>query len=119
MKTSELLRKAADEIRRRGWYQGDYGSDLGDEGFRTCRVCSLGAVNAVAHNGDPWVYPRLKGTTHFRAVEILEGAVGGTLPQWNDDPERTIEEVLDVFSRAAEKAEADERAAVAAEAEEN
>lgn len=108
MKTSELLRKAADEIRRRGWYQGDYGSDLSDEGAFTCAVCALGAVNAAAHNGDPWSGMIFSHTQRAGAVFALEAVVGTTVPFWNDSPGRTVEEVLDVFERAALAAEAEE-----------
>lgn len=108
MKTSELLRKAADEIRRRGWYQGGYGSDISEEGFGSCKVCSLGAVNAASYNGDPWNGMLFKDTARERAILLLEESAGGTLPHWNDAPGRTVEEVLDVFEKAAQAAELEE-----------
>lgn len=109
LKTSELLRKAADEIRRRGWYQGDYGSDVSN--FSTCAVCSMGAVRAVlSPTGDAWggtrTYSRLKAER--AACTLVELAVGEILPNWNDAPGRTVEEVLDVFEKAAVAAELEE-----------
>lgn len=113
MKTSELLRKAADEIRRRGWHQGDYGSDYSVP--ESCAVCSYGALYA-ARNGNPWL---TRGTAE--AAIALYRATRTDAPtgvvDWNDTKGRTVEEVLDAFNRAAELAEQDERAAVAAEPE--
>lgn len=102
MKTSELLRKAADEIRRRGWTQRSYGSD--EVNYKNCAVCALGAIHAVIGNGDPW-YLGLEGDG---ARNELARVVGEKLPhRWNDAEGRTVEEVLDAFERAALKAEED------------
>lgn len=103
MKTSEVLRKAADEIRRRGWYQGDYGSD--ETSYRSCKVCALGAVNAAFFDGDPFVGILMGDWTRRRAITLLEEVVGGNVGVWNDQSARTVEEVLDAFEKAAELAE--------------
>ena len=106
MKTSEILRKAADEIRRRGWYQGANGSS--DRDRENCPVCAMGAIRATLSGGDPW------GRVDFRWESLLVDAVAvaatasDSLHGWNDDPERTVEEVLDAFERAAQAAELEE-----------
>ena len=108
MKTSEVLRKAADEIRRRGWYQGEFAPIEADDD--SCPVCAWGAIN-VAHSGDPrnWYVEGAPGE-ESPALQVLAIAATGdafrSVPSWNDDPERTVEEVLDAFERAAVAAEA-------------
>ena len=105
MKTSEVLRKAADEIRRRGWHQGANGSNFGDK--PNCSVCAVGAIRATLSGGDPF------DSVDFRLESALGDAVAvaasasDSLHRWNDDPERTVEEVLDAFEKAAVAAEAE------------
>lgn len=111
MKTSELLRKAADEIRRRGWFQGAYG-DVDpdgetplDEQMKTCRVCAWGAVRSAA-NGSPYGWEHDTATPVDRSILALTGVIPiPSVPDWNDAPGRTVEEVLDAFERAAQAAE--------------
>lgn len=101
LKTSELLRKAADEIRRRGWHQGWYGSSAADP--MNCSVCAAGAIVA-AELGDPY---EMFTADYHKARGYLWRIVGG-VSVWNDDPRRTVEEVLDVFEKAAVAAELEE-----------
>jgi hypothetical protein len=102
MKTSEVLRKAADEIRRRGWHQGHYGSDSSDPD--SCAVCALGAIHA-ADRDDPW---EDSSDLSFAAASALSSVLDGEyVDVWNDNPERTVEEVLEAFEEAAQKAEQD------------
>jgi hypothetical protein len=105
MKTSEVLRKAADEIRRRGWHQGDYGSD--GVLYQSCSVCALGAINAVLYNGDPFDGLLTQNSDRHRAVRMLEEIVGGRVHDWNDEGVSTVEEVLEKFEEAARAAEAE------------
>lgn len=111
MKTSEILRRAADEIRRRGWYQGEF-APRETVNFDDCPVCAWGAINAV-QNGDPREWYVKDGPAYESvALHVLAATVGGSkyysVPSWNDDPERTVEEVLDAFERAAQAADAAE-----------
>lgn len=100
LRASELLRKAADEIRRRGWHQGDYGSDYSVP--ETCAVCSVGAISA-ATSGSPWLPTSTSGN---QALCILTDAINlEDVVPWNDAEGRTVEEVLDAFERAAVAAE--------------
>jgi hypothetical protein len=98
MKTSEVLRKAADEIRRRGWHQGDYKNEA------TGAVCAYGALN-IAESGSPY-----SGGQSFRSrgylLRVVKPRLG--LATWNDDPRRTKDEVLENFEEAAVAAEADD-----------
>lgn len=107
MKASELLRKGADEIRRRGWWQGAYGSD--HEDLKSCSVCAVGALNA-ADSGTPYPADDLSDA-HYAASRLLDelvwrdGAGSPGIVNYNDQPGRTVEEVLDLFERAAVAAE--------------
>lgn len=120
LRTSELLRKAADEIRRRGWWQGDFAQPYvgsGDEGdwYQNCPVCLWGAVNAAAQDGDPWWRTRDERRDLGRAAQLVVKAGGGAaddegdyhVASWNDTEGRTVEEVLGAFEKAAQAAEAD------------
>lgn len=100
MKTSELLRKAADEIRRRGWHQGEYGDNLLDP--KGCRVCSLGAIRA-AGSGTPW--GEVNQATQASARWLLKATGAMYVDRWNDTDGRTVEEVLEKFEEAARAAE--------------
>lgn len=99
MKTSELLRKAADEIRRRGWWQGAMGSDRNDT--ENCRVCADGAMNA-ASTGSPWGFCSMVPRDVFKEANRIF-----SIWDFNDTVGRTKEEVLEAFERAALAAEAD------------
>jgi hypothetical protein len=103
MKPSELLRKGAEEIKRRGWTQLYFGSDPNKP--HTCQVCAIGGLRAAA-TGDPFENPR--GVSAFsRARMFLLNASGdGSIVDWNDTEGRTEAEVLDLFERAAIAAEA-------------
>jgi hypothetical protein len=102
VKTSEVLRKAADEIRRRGWHQTDYGSDV--VAFETCAVCSLGAVNTVVA-GDPFAWATVNEDRDLAIAALMRSIDDERVPDWNDTEGRTVEEVLDAFERAAQAAE--------------
>lgn len=83
-----------------GWTQGAYarmsnevddgGKVSADSRLATC-WCSVGAVSAVS----PRPYETLR-----KLKETLGGVSTADIIQWNDDPTRTKEEVLDLFDRA-------------------
>lgn len=112
MKTSELLRKAADEIRRRGWWQGFYreldpvsGQTVGTEA--DCKVCAWGALNVVI-GGPPNAVEEDHDYHSVRvALRYIKRVTGVSTPTFNDTPGRTVEEVLEAFEKAAVAAEAD------------
>lgn len=112
LKTSELLRKAAGEIRRRGWWQGFYReldavTDRPVGSSEDCKVCAWGALN-VALGGEPqWPGDGDEFTQSRVALRYLRGATGMDAAAFNDTPGRTVEEVLEAFEVAAVAAEAE------------
>lgn len=88
----ELVR-AAEIIRERGWYQGDYYEGYAPgHNYGGGPVCAVGAL-ILTHDGGfdsdaPW-------PPGFFAL----GDEVGKVPSWNDAPERTQEEVIDLLER--------------------
>lgn len=76
-----LRKRAADIIKRHGWTQGSYGNH--DRGF-----CIWGALLEA--------FPEpLPMGTFYEVVDDLEREIqGGRLPHWNDEPDRTKEQVI-------------------------
>lgn len=86
VKPSELLTAAQDYLMEHGWCK----NHLRQHG----RVCALGAL--VDAN------PATRGTCSIEPVaahQCLYDAVG-TIPYWNNHPDRTFNEVMDGFDRA-------------------
>jgi hypothetical protein len=78
VKTSDVLRKAGDVLRERGWYQGYYKAPDGS-------VCVLGAMSETM----------LPATLWDRAIDVADTVAGtDNLARWNDATGRTVEEVL-------------------------
>jgi hypothetical protein len=82
MRTSDVLRKAGDVLRERGWCQYTHKGLDGN-------VCAFGALNA-ARTGDPTdVSSPWPGDSEF---ETVLGCVNGA--NWNDAKGRTAAEVM-------------------------
>lgn len=105
-----LLKRAATIIAERGWYQGHFIDEQG------CSVCAHGALNlayaeAAGFTGDAsgaygseWHgYPGPEPLG--QAVDALLAVIGDpdSIADWNDDEDRTEEEVVAAFHRAASK----------------
>lgn len=91
MTTLEILIRGKERIKD-GWCQGSLWTDT--EGVdcdlnRAACYCALGAITEVEVDSEHDAYC------------ILVGQLGGDrLSDWNDDPDRTKQEVLDLFTRA-------------------
>lgn len=102
-KVTDTLRAAVELLEIYGWCQGSLGNT--SIGF-----CAVGAINAasrgLAHS------PLDKQQRHGKACERLFSAINGHthrygVASWNDDPDRTKDEVLEAFRRAIEVEEAE------------
>jgi hypothetical protein len=99
MKTSEILRAGYDNLLVDGWGQHAYelpGGEMCMEGAVMCIRVALDKQTA-AHDYLQKVVNALNVTPRWQ-----------TVPQFNDHPDRTFDEVLDVYQQAIKLAEADE-----------
>ena len=109
----ELFEAAADLIEERGWWQiGRFVSGDEKPGARIGGTCASNAIQHVVFQSDsqrPWAEAR----EHRRALwEHLGRPVGpgeygnplvDAIAAWNDDPERTCQEVLDALRGCAKE----------------
>jgi hypothetical protein len=108
---ADTLRTAAALIGTHGWVQADFGSP--EEGF-----CALGGIYAASDiiECGPGTYATVYDTETYIVRELVdrgaiqpfdaelpwEERVRDTLVGWNDDPNRTADEVIDLFLTAAD-----------------
>lgn len=110
--TDVILTDAAEILRRNGHFKGAYyapGTDL-PEWQRP--VCALGAI-LIAAEGDPRPeMPGVLGDTAANAARALSRSIYSSvvdsdpierIADWNDDADRTVDEVLQGLARAAEE----------------
>lgn len=97
MTPAEVLNRAADEIETRGHFKGMLGHD--PYAPETCRVCLYGALNA-ARTGDPFA-DDTTAVPESALFEVLGLNTTADLVDWNDDPDRTADEVVAVLREAA------------------
>lgn len=94
---SEILDRAGVELDMHGWHQGS----LTDH--ETGAVCAMGAlhkakISLVGISTDGW---QLAYTVAIKALREEIGTY--TIPTWNDDPSRTVEDVKLALKFAAEE----------------
>jgi hypothetical protein len=100
------LRAAADIIERNGWHQGNYFLPDDPKPPQECRVCALGAIHVAIH-GQPWS-PMFDSEQEDRTLKAFAAASRfvdgpwGSLVGWNDEPDRTAEEVIAALRGAAD-----------------
>lgn len=95
---ADVLRRAADRVQFRGWTQGMLARDAAGEGVSPFKPeasewCALGAFYA---DFGGW---NLSGA-HREAYAALT-IYAGSIPAWNNAPERTADEVADTMRRCA------------------
>ena len=98
--TAAILEEAANVIRRNGWCQGAYFVPEANKAREDCRVCAVGAINVALHKDAPVVLPSQVDT--WRIAEAVEYHLGlEDLVDWNDNPDRTAEQVIAALEGAA------------------
>ncbi|MGQ7794444.1 DUF6197 family protein [Faunimonas sp. B44] len=89
------------EIIKQGWYQDDYCNAGEDLAAGTC-FCALGAINRASYKlqGASDTIRRIEDRPEVGAVtDRLRHIVGAGVSAWNDDPDRTKEEVVTAFEK--------------------
>ena len=101
LKTSEILRAAADVIETRGLHKGYFywGGRASDPGA----VCMFGAIN-FAESGEADI--GASDELNWSATAAMGYGSLQSVVDWNDAPERTADEVRDALLEAAMRAEA-------------
>lgn len=117
---ADKLREAADYIHAHGWTQGTYADK------QTGAVCALGAINRVtdrtSFGADQATYETMGLGATFGGVRYALRKYLGDMPRrtadtginiayWNDQPERTQEQVEQAFRDAAKRVDDAEAAA--------
>jgi hypothetical protein len=116
VKASEVLDSAANIILRDGWNQDSYfklGGDE-DESNKSGPCCQAGAISRAAF-GYAWVnhggvsykfelHEARRKADYYMARYLLHTRGESSPICWNDDPERTAEEVVAALRGAAELA---------------
>lgn len=103
---ADVLEAAADIIRERGWTQGDDNVAFSQRDA----TCAALAIDAAARDGLD-----LDVTADFRTYVLRVdagkdafashlGLAYHQIPRWNDDPGRTVEDVLSALKQAAYEA---------------
>lgn len=94
--TVEDLDLAQQEIIRRGWVQGDY-IKYATDSDPSSGVCLLGGLDCVTANRRSWIVR----CTMDRYLEQAGVGYEGTIAGWNDEPGRTVHDVLEVLTGAS------------------
>lgn len=82
MKTSEVLRKAGDVLRARGWCQREFENEAG-------ALCAYGAIREVVGVSGSGIW-----TPFVEEFDLVVETPGVFMPLWNDAATRTADEVL-------------------------
>lgn len=93
MNTKEALLACADYLEENGWVQFD---SIGLDGKS---MCSVAVMDEVA-NHEPYWGPAYDGMRNAMVAHL--GIPRSTIAHWNDDRDRTKEEVVAAFRGAAE-----------------
>jgi hypothetical protein len=88
--TATTLLRARQYLVERGWCKGAFG----DDGSPRCMVGAILSATGARGCFDPLILGAM------RALKSVTGSPG-TVVGWNDAPDRTEQEVLDAFDRAA------------------
>jgi hypothetical protein len=104
IEAANVLDKAVGHLQKVGHHKGYlYDEQQATETvISSCRVCAVGSILAAAY-GEPR-YPALdtdKSDVTDTAIDAMEETVGTPVPVWNDEPERTVDEVVTAMRTTA------------------
>lgn len=95
--TAEILVRAAELLGEKGWCQGTPRNAQGE-------MCARGAICAATHElagDDPISWAWWNADSRLRDYVNKETGLHMDVPDWNDMPERTAEDVILMMKRAA------------------
>jgi UDP-N-acetyl-D-mannosaminuronic acid transferase (WecB/TagA/CpsF family) len=104
IEAADVLEKAGGHLQKVGHHKGYlYDEQQATEtAIDSCRVCAVGSILAAAY-GQPR-YPAFD-TAHSdvtdTAIDAMEETVGAPVPVWNDEPERTVDDVVTALTATA------------------
>lgn len=99
MTIAEILRAGKARLLELGWCQGDEAALYADEPRKCCAATAIPLMGT-----DRECFVRTIAACDFLKKTI--GLENGQLSAWNDDPERTLEDVLAAYDKAIAAAEA-------------
>ena len=104
---ADALDKAADVIDRNGHHKGYlYDEAQADSGLlvQCCRVDVVGAINIAVFDVPRWPAEEHPGCALAQgAVLALQETVEKPVPGWNDEPERTQDDIITNLWETAER----------------
>lgn len=91
MTTHMVLVRAKEYLLNHGWHQGDFGPD-----WQCGPRCVAGAIKESGGQtrGEPW------NKMTFAAFRAVRDVVGESPADWNDAPDRTLDEVIAALDAA-------------------
>jgi hypothetical protein len=92
---AHTLREAAEYIGEHGWLQGTLSSADG-------RVCAIGAIQRIGGTGNARSYDAVDALYEYLDLPMTTGILH-PVAIWNDEPERTAEDVILAMKCAAEE----------------
>jgi hypothetical protein len=103
IEAANVLEKAATHLKRVGHHKGYLYDETQATGtaLESCRVCAVGSILAAAY-GQPR-YPALDTRADVTdvAIDAVEKTIGTPVPVWNDEPERTVNDVITALTTTA------------------
>ena len=94
---AEVYERAAEYLEKYGWKQYDLGSDTKPRCFNGATWSASCELFDVHWRGYKWE------TASKFAAQVLELSDYTKIPYWNDDPDRTVDEVINTFHALANK----------------
>ena len=104
--TAAVLDRAADIVEKNGLHKGTFASGalIGGGAFTDKCCCARGAINMAANGNNPWETSEAGELAHDALCKYLgiSGRVDQSVADWNDDEDRTADEVLAALRGAAQ-----------------
>lgn len=95
MKDYEVLEAAAEYIEQHGWIKYRASNNDGN-------VCTLGALASVCGWERSMNYSAVPRLLDYQEAQgLLQNIIHSSIGEWNDEPKRTEQEVLDTLQKAA------------------